>query len=137
MLRGTVMGGGTLDCNGTVTTNAPGVLQINTGGTMELTGAVLNAAATSFADDLTPAGHYSLNHSQVDVCFAGSSGVLRLDDIAGFAGTIASVHHGDQFVIAGGTLSGLNVSNGNTLTMFDRASEAVSAAPTNWSSQLR
>jgi T5SS/PEP-CTERM-associated repeat protein len=119
VLRGTVLGGGTLDCNGSVTTNAPGELQINTGGTLELAGAVLNAATTSFADDLSPEGHYSLYHSTVDVRFEGASGELLLDDIAGFAGTIASMHYGDEFVIAGGTLSGLNVSNGNTLTILD------------------
>ncbi len=124
IVRGTVLGGGTLEYNGTVTTNAAGVLLIDAAGTMELTGAVLNAATTAFADDLTPTGHYSLYHSEVDVRFAADSGELLLDDIAGFAGTIAAMQAGDRFVIAGGTLSGLSVSNGNTLTMFDAGAGA-------------
>src|ERR1700679_2141509 len=93
--------------------NPVGVLQINAGGTMELTGAVVNAATTTFTDNLTPTGTYTVNNSVVDVTFADAAGGLTLDDIAGFAGTITTFHAGDSFLISGGTLSGLNVSNGN------------------------
>jgi len=44
---------------------------------------------------------------------------LKLDDIGGFAGTIAAFRKGDSFVITGGTLSNLGVSNNNTLTVSD------------------
>jgi len=115
-----VLGGGTLTVNGTVQPSGPAaVLQINAGGTMELTGAVLNAATTTITDNLTPTGTYVVNNSVVDINFADAAGVLLLDDIAGFDGTIASVHAGDSFVITGGTLSNFGVSNGNTLTFSD------------------
>jgi collagen type I alpha len=120
LIVGTVLGGGTLTVNGTQPGSNPvGVLQINAGGTMELTGPVINAATTTFTDNLTPTGTYTVNNSVVDVTFADAAGVLKLDDIAGFAGTITTHQAGDSFVITGGTLSGLNVSNGNTLTMSD------------------
>ena len=118
IVQGTVLGGGTLTVNGTVqNATSAGILQINAGGTMELTGAVLNTATTTFSDDM--ANTYTVNNSVVDVTFADGAGVLLLDDIAGFGGTITSSHHGDRFVIAGGVLSNLGVSNGNTLTMTD------------------
>jgi T5SS/PEP-CTERM-associated repeat protein/autotransporter passenger strand-loop-strand repeat protein len=125
MLRGTVLGGGTLTINGTVQgSNPAGILQISAGGTMELTGAVLNVATTTFTDDLTPAGTYTVNNSVVDVSFADAAGVLLLDDIAGFAGTISADQGGDRFVITGGTLSGLGVTNGHTLTVSDSGAGA-------------
>jgi hypothetical protein len=120
ILQGTVLGGGTLTINGTVQgSNPAGILQINAGGTLELTGAVLNAATTTFTDDLTPTGTYTVDNSVVDVSFADAAGVLLLDDIAGFAGTITADQGGDRFVITGGTLSGLGVTNGHTLTFSD------------------
>ena len=120
LVVGTVSGGGTLTVNGSQPgSNNAGILQINAGGTMELTGAVLNAATTTFTDNLTPSGTYIVNNSVVDVTFADAAGVLKLDDIAGFAGTITTFQAGDSFVISGGTLSGPNISNGNTLTMSD------------------
>ena len=123
LVQGTILGGGTLTANGALPgSNATGVLQINAGGTMELTGPVINAAATTFTDNLTPTGIYSVNNSVVDVTFADAAGVLKLDDIAGFGGTITTHQAGDSFVVSGGTLSGLNVSNGNTLTMSDSGS---------------
>ena len=125
LVVGTVLGGGTLTANGAQPgSNPTGVLQINAGGTMELTGPVINAATTTFTDNLTPTGTYSVNNSVVDVTFADAAGVLKLDDIAGFGGTITAHQAGDSFVITGGTLSGLNVSNGNTLTFADSGSGA-------------
>jgi hypothetical protein len=51
--------------------------------------------------------------------------VLKLDDIAGFGGTISAWQAGDSFVITGGTLSGLNVSNGDTLTFSNSESGSI------------
>ncbi len=120
VVQGTVLGGGTLTINGTVQPSNPaGVLQINASGTMELTGPVLNAATTTFTDNLAQPGTYTVNNSVVDVTFADALGVLLLDDIAGFGGTITSFKGGDSFVITGGTLSNLGVSNSNTLTFSD------------------
>jgi T5SS/PEP-CTERM-associated repeat protein len=125
LVRGTVVGGGSLTKNATAQAASPaGVLRINAGGTMELTGPVLNAATTTFADMLTPTGTYAVGDSVVDVSFADAAGVLLLDDIGGFAGTISSFMAGDQFVITGGTLSNLNVSNGDTLTFTDAGPNA-------------
>jgi hypothetical protein len=86
---------------------------------MELTGPVLNAGSTPFTDDVTPQSTYTVNSSVVDVNFEDATGVLKLDDIGGFAGTIAAFRKGDSFVITGGTLSGLGVTGGNTLTVSD------------------
>src|SRR6185312_8884497 len=120
VVQGTILGGGTLTINGTVQgSNAAGVLQINAGGTMELTGPVINAATTTFTDNLTPAGTYTVNNSVIDVNFADKAGVLLLDNIAGFGGTITASQAGDSFVVTKGTLSNLGVSNGNTLTFSD------------------
>ncbi len=125
LVVGTVLGGGTLTVNGTLPGSNPvGVLQINAGGTMELTGPVINAATTTFTDNLTPAGTYTVNNSVVDVTFADASGVLKLDDIAGFGGTISTHQAGDSFVITGGTLSNPSVVNGNTLTFADSGASA-------------
>jgi hypothetical protein len=117
-----VLGGGLWTINGASQFQAnggDGVLQINAGGTLELTGPVLNAASTTFTDDVTPQSTYTVNNSVVDVNFGDATGVLKIDDIAGFAGTIAAFQKGDSFVITGGTLSGLGVSNGDTLTVSD------------------
>jgi T5SS/PEP-CTERM-associated repeat protein len=122
VVAGTVAGGGPWTIDGTAQPEAngdAGVLQINAGGTLELTGPVLDTASTTFTDDVTPQGTYTVNDSVVDVNFADGTGVLRLDDIGGFAGTIVSFQQGDEFVIAGGTLSGLGVTGGNTLTALD------------------
>ena len=125
LVVGNVLGGGTLIANGAQPgSNPAGVLLINSGGTLELTGAVLNAATTTFTDNLTPTGTYTVNNSVVDVTFADAAGVLKLDDIAGFAGTITTHQAGDSFVITGGTLSNPNVVNGNTLTFADSGAGA-------------
>ncbi len=127
VVQGTVLGGGTLTINGTVQPSNPaGVLQINASGTLELTGPVLNAATTTFTDNLAQPGTYTVNNSVVDVTFADALGVLLLDDIAGFGGTITSFKGGDSFVITGGTLSNLGVSNSNTLTFSDSGLNAGS-----------
>ncbi len=127
IVDGTVVGGGTLTVNGTVQPSGPvGVLQINASGTLELTGPVLNAATTTFTDNLAQPGTYTVNNSVVDVTFADAKGVLLLDKIAGFDGTIISFLGGDSFVVTGGTLSNLNVSNSNTLTFSDSGVNAVS-----------
>ncbi len=124
VVQGTLVGGGTAAIKGSVSVNGPGILQIGTHDTIELTGAVLNAATTTFTDNLTPTGTYSVNNSVIDVVFQDSTGVLVLDDIAGFAGTVATWKAGDSFVITGAMLSGLSVSNGDTLTVSDTGTGA-------------
>jgi T5SS/PEP-CTERM-associated repeat protein/autotransporter passenger strand-loop-strand repeat protein len=122
VVTGTILGGEPWSINGTAqpqVSGSMGVLQINAGGTLELTGPVSNAGSTTFTDDVTPQGTYTLNDSVVDVNFADATGVLKLDDIAGFSGTIAAVRKGDEFVVTGGTLSGLGVTGGDTLTVSD------------------
>jgi T5SS/PEP-CTERM-associated repeat protein len=122
VVAGTILGGGPWSINGTAQTQANddvGVLQINAGGTLELTGPVLNAGSTTFTDDVTPQSNYTVHDSVVEVNFEDTTGVLKLDDIGGFSGTIAAFREGDSFVITGGTLSGLAVSGGNTLTVSD------------------
>jgi len=125
VVQGTVVGGGTATINGTVSVNGPGILQIGTHDTIELTSAVLNAATTTFTDNLTPTGTYTVNNSVIDVVFQDTTGVLQLDDIAQFAGTVATWKAGDSFVIAGGTLSNIGVSNGNTVTFSDAGAGAA------------
>ena len=124
VVEGTLVGGGTADIKGSVSVNGPGILQIGTHDTIELTGAVLNAATTTFTDNLTPTGTYTVNNSVIDVVFQDSTGVLVLDDIAGFAGTVATWTAGDSFVITGGTLSNIAVGNGNTLSFSDAGTGA-------------
>jgi T5SS/PEP-CTERM-associated repeat protein len=124
VVQGTLVGGGTATVKGSVSVNGPGILQIGTHDTIELSGAVLNAATTTFTDNLTPTGTYSVNNSVVDVVFQDATGVLQLDDIAGFAGTVATWKGGDSFVITGGTLSNLGVTNGDTLTFSDAGTGA-------------
>ena len=124
VVQGTLVGGGTATINGSVSVNGPGILQIGTHDTIELTGAVLNAVSTTFNDNLTPTGTYSVNNSVIDVVFQDPTGVLKLDDIAGFAGTVATWKAGDSFVITGGTLSSLGVNNGDTLTVQDSGTGA-------------
>ncbi len=124
LVQGTLLGGGTLTINGTKSVDAAGILAIAAGDTMELSGPVLNAATTTFTDNLTPADTYTVNNSVVDVEFQAPTGELLLDDIAGFAGTIATYQAGDSFVITGGTLSSLGVINGNTLTVHDSGADA-------------
>jgi T5SS/PEP-CTERM-associated repeat protein len=122
LVQGTVLGGSE---NGTAGAASPvGLLRINAGGTMELTGPVLNAASTTFKDSLTLAGSDTVTNSVVDVSFADATGVLLLDDIGGFGGTIASFSVGDQFVITGGTLSNINVINNTTLSFADAGPNA-------------
>ena len=124
VVQGTVVGGGTATINGSVSVNSPGILQMAAHDTIEVTGAVLNAASTTFTDNLTPTGTYTVNNSVIDVVFQDGTGVLKLDDIAGFGGTIATWSAGDQFVVTGGTLSNIGVSNGNTLTVADSGTGA-------------
>jgi T5SS/PEP-CTERM-associated repeat protein/autotransporter passenger strand-loop-strand repeat protein len=122
VVAGTILGGGPWTINQVSQFPAnsdTGILQINAGGTMELTGPVLNAGSTTFTDDVTPQSTYSVSDSVVDVNFEDATGVLKIDDIGGFAGTIAAFRKGDSFVITGGTLSNLGVSSNNTLTVSD------------------
>ena len=78
LVEGTVLGGGTLTVNGTPVASKPaGVPRVNAGGTLELAGAVLNAARTTVTDDTTPAGTYTVNDSVVDVTTARQSGCSR------------------------------------------------------------
>jgi T5SS/PEP-CTERM-associated repeat protein len=124
VVEGTIVGGGTANIKGSVSVNGPGILQIGTHDTIELTGAVLNAATTTFTDNLTPTGTYTVNNSVIDVVFQDSTGVLQIDDIAGFAGTVAAWKGGDSFIITGGTLSNLGVTNTDTLTFSDSGTGA-------------
>ncbi len=124
VVQGTVVGGGTATIGGTASVNSPGILQMASHDTIEVTGAVLNAASTTFTDNLTPTGTYTVNNSVIDVVFQDGTGVLKLDDIAGFGGTIATWSAGDQIIVTGGTLSNIGVSNGNTLTVADSGSGA-------------
>ncbi len=111
VVNGDVLGGGGLTVNGVFAAGGgPGLLAINPGGTLELTGAVLNATETTLTDNLPPAGTYTVTNSVVDVDFADGTGVLKLDDIGAFAGTIAAWQPGDSIVISGGTLSDLALS---------------------------
>ena len=57
--------------------------------------------------------------SAATIAFGGNAGILEVNDIAGFAGTVSAIHVGDEIVVTGGTLSGLAVSNGRTLTVND------------------
>jgi collagen type I/II/III/V/XI/XXIV/XXVII alpha len=124
VVQGTLVGGGTADIKGSVSVNGPGIPQIGTHDTIELTGALLNTATTIFTDNLTPTGTYSVNNSVIDVVFQDATGVLQLDDIGGFAGTVATWHAGDSFVVTGGTLSDPSVSNGDTLIVHDSGTNA-------------
>jgi T5SS/PEP-CTERM-associated repeat protein len=124
VVEGTLVGGGTADIKGSVSVNGPGILQIGTHDTIELTGAVLNAATTTFTDNLTPTGTYTVNNSVIDVVFQDTTGLLQLDNIGGFAGTIATWHAGDAFVATGETLSNPSVSNGDTLLVQDTGPNA-------------
>jgi collagen type I/II/III/V/XI/XXIV/XXVII alpha len=142
-VTGTIVGGGTWSENGTSQPNAggPGLLQIGSGTTMEVVNAVLNAATTTFTDDLTQANTYTVNNSVIDVAFKDATGVLQLDDIAGFAGTVSAYTAGDQFVITtpGTTdiLANLGVSNSTTLTFTDNGTaEAIMFASAVNASQL-
>ena len=125
-VTGTIVGGGTFLKNGTAQPDAggPGILQIGTNTTMVLVSPVLNAASTTFQDDLSSPNTYTVNNSVVDVVFDGATGVLQLNAIAGFAGTVTAFQAGDKFVISGGTLSGLSVVNGTTLTVADSGAGA-------------
>ena len=93
-----------------------GIMQIDAGSTMELTGPVLSGAP---AVDINNNGTPVAVPSAQTVTFEATSGALQLDDIGGFGGTIAAYDPGDLFVITGGLLSGLGVANGNTLTLSD------------------
>jgi T5SS/PEP-CTERM-associated repeat protein len=124
VLQGTIVGGGTSTIGGTTSVNTPGILQMASRDTIEVTGAVLNAATTTFTDNLTPTGTYTVINSVIDVVFQDGTGVLQLDDIAGFGGTIATWHSGGEIIVTGGTLSGLGLTNGNTLTVDDSGSGA-------------
>jgi T5SS/PEP-CTERM-associated repeat protein len=127
IVQGTVLGGRTLTVHGTLPGSVPaGIMQIDAGGTLELSGAVLNSGTTTFTDNLTPTGTDTVNNGVIDVNFVDDAGVLLLDDIAGFAGTIATYQAGDSFVITGGILSDLGVSNNDTLTVSDSGSHAGS-----------
>ena len=123
VVQGTLSGGGTLTLNGTPQPAEPaGLLQINVGDTMELTGPVLNAATTTIMNG--PSDTYTLFNSVIDIAFAGGAGVLLLDDIARFGGTITTFRIGDEFVITNGTLTGLSVSNSDTLSISDTGAGA-------------
>ena len=78
-----------------------------------------------------------MTNSVVDVTFADGNGVLQIGDIGGFGGTVTADKPGDQFVIGGGALSNLSVSNGDTLQFSDSGSNAALAGSTRSSSVPR
>ena len=122
VVQGTVVGGGGWTENGVPQTTAKpakknvGVLEIGSGATMELTGPVLNTATFTTTDNLTPTNTYAVSNSVIDVTFDDSTGVLKLDNIGGFAGTITGIQQGDAFVISGGTVSNIGLTGNNTIT---------------------
>ncbi len=132
MLRvdGTVLGGDGFSVNGTAQgSGGAGVLRIDGGATLELSGPVLNAATTTFTDDLAPSDNYSVSNSAMQVNFTGASGVLSLDDAAGFAGTIASFFPGDAIVVGSQTLTGLGVSGDTLLISGSGGVDPINFAP--------
>jgi T5SS/PEP-CTERM-associated repeat protein len=99
-----------------------GIMQINAGSTLEVGGPVLSGdPSVDINNDGTPVA----TPSSQDVVFSASTGVLKLDDIGAFAGTIGTYVAGDQFIITGGVLSGLGVSGGTVLTVNDSGNGGV------------
>jgi hypothetical protein len=99
-----------------------GIMQIDAGSTLEVAGPVLSGTpSVDINNDGTPVPVLS---SQ-DVVFSASTGVLKLDDIGAFAGTVGTYFAGDQFIITGGVLSGLGVSGGTVLTVNDSGNGGV------------
>ncbi len=99
-----------------------GIMQINAGSTLEVGGPVLSGdPSVDINNDGTPV---PVSSSQ-DVVFSASTGVLKLDDIGAFAGTVGTYLAGDQFIITGGVLSGLGVSGGTVLTVNDSGDGGV------------
>ena len=100
-----------------------GIMQINAGSTMELTGPVLSGSpAVDISNDGTPV---AVPSAQTVLFETGTAGALQLDDFGGFVGTIGAYYASDLFVISGGVLSGLSVSNGDTLTVNDSGNGGV------------
>ena len=93
-----------------------GVMQIDAGSTLELTGPVKSGLSD---ENLNNSGTLVPVTSSQSVTFEATTGVLQLDDVSQFAGTITTLGSGDAIVITGGTLSNRSVSNGNTLTVSD------------------
>ena len=130
VVQGTVVGGGGWTENGIPQTTAKpakknvGLLEIGSGATMELTGPVLNTATFTTTDNLTPTNTYAVSNSVIDLSFDDSTGVLKLDSIGGFAGTITGIQAGDAFVITGGTVSNIGLSGNNTITFTDTVNNA-------------
>ena len=130
-VTGTILGGGKFTENGTNQgTSAAGILEIGTYAVLEVVDPVISKGTTTFEDDLSQPNTYTVKNSVVDVTFddnggtTASSGVLQLDDIGGFAGTVTSWEIGNSVLITGGTLSNLGVSNSNTLTFDDSGPNA-------------
>jgi T5SS/PEP-CTERM-associated repeat protein len=99
-----------------------GIMEIDNGSTLEVGGPVLSGdPSVDIDNDGTPVA--TLSSQEVE--FTASTGVLKLDDIGAFAGTIGIYHAGDQFVITGGVLSGLGVSGGEVLTVSDSGNGGV------------
>jgi hypothetical protein len=60
------------------------------------------------------------------VDFADAKGVLRLDDIAGFTGTIASFFSGDTIIVNGVSVASTSLGDsGHTLSLFDGSSSLI------------
>jgi T5SS/PEP-CTERM-associated repeat protein len=92
-----------------------GTLQIDAGTTMELTGPVLNG--NPLLDVNNDGSPVTVASNQV-VNFTAGGGVLRLDDFAGFAGTIGTFNAGDMIEIPGLQIASQTV-NGTVLSLFD------------------
>jgi T5SS/PEP-CTERM-associated repeat protein len=128
LVQGTLEGGGTLartvSGQPTIVNDGTGAIEIGAGATLELTGPVLNGTPPALTDSLTPAGTYAISSGAIDISFADATGVLILDDIGGFAGTIAAAQSGDRFIVPGGALANLNFSDSGTLTFADSGPRA-------------
>ena len=59
----------------------------------------VSLASTSAVNRRPKPDTYAINNSVMDVTFADAKGVLLMDKIAGFAGTVTSFLGGDSFVI--------------------------------------
>jgi len=110
---GTRTGQATQTVMGTIA--GQGVMQIDAGATMELTGPVLRD--NPLLDANNDGAPVVVPSSQV-VNFAAGSGALRLDDFAGFAGTIGAFNSGDTIEIPGLPIAS-ETATGTILSLFD------------------
>jgi T5SS/PEP-CTERM-associated repeat protein len=114
LLDGALTGAGSVINNGSVIVD-PSTLTL---ASLSGTGEVLIGSGSTVTTQGTVSSGQTINFS-----FSKGDGELDLN-IADFAGTIAATEPEDRFVVTAGTLSGLNVINGNTLTFSDSGPSA-------------